>query len=338
MCQKAFNNNIHFFTVAKASSQYPQNDCKGEWAVCDSNTVKAFSAAAYYFGKRLNAELNIPIGLINTSWGATAAEVWTPREVVEGDAVLKEAAAKIQPNPYCAIKPGSVYNTMLFPLLNYNIAGAIWYQGESNTGTAATYKQLFTTMISSWRTAWNKNLPFYYVQIAPFTYGNNYKGALLREAQTQSMSLANTGMVVITDITGDTTDIHPKNKRDVGLRLAGWALAETYHLPNIIYKNALYKSMAVKDGKAVISFDNAGGGLTCADKVITQLYIAGDDKMFYPAQATIDHDKLVVWSAQVAHPVAVRYAFGNTAIGNLFGPGSLPVNNFRTDDWPVVAN
>jgi len=329
---KALNSNIRFFTVAKASSAYPQDDCKGQWAMCDSNAVKAFSAAAYYFGKRLNKELNIPIGLINTSWGATPADVWTPDSVIQADAVLKAAAAKLSPNPYCPIKPGCVYNSMLYPLLNYTVAGAIWYQGEGNTGTASTYQKVFTTMIQSWRDGWHKDLPFYYVQIAPFKYGNNYNGVLVREQQTQSMALANTGMVVITDITGDTNDIHPKNKRDVGYRLAGWALAETYKLPNIIYKNAQYQSMDVQDNKAIISFTNADGGLT-SKGAVTQLYIAGADKVFYPAQATITGNKLQVWSDKVAAPVAVRYEYSNTAIGNLTGPGGLPVNQFRTDDW-----
>jgi len=330
---KAYNNNIRFFTVAKASSDYPQDDCKGAWAVSDSNTVKTFSTAAYYFGKRLNAELNIPIGLINTSWGATSAEVWTPEATVNADPILKQVATRLGVNPYCPIKPGCVYNTMISPLLNYNIAGAIWYQGETNTGTAATYKQLFTSMITAWRTAWNKDLPFYYVQIAPFTYGNNYNSAILREQQTQTLQLANTGMVVITDITGDTTDIHPKNKRDVGYRLAGWALAETYNKQGLVYKNALYKSMEVKDGNIIISFSNADGGLTSKDGPVKQLLIAGADKVFYSAQAEIKGDKLVVHSAAVKQPVAVRYSFTNTSIGNLFGPGGLPVNQFRTDDW-----
>jgi len=330
----ALNNNIRFFTVAKASADAPQTDCKGQWTLCDSNTVKAFSAAAYYFGKRLNKELNVPIGLINTSWGATSAEVWTPAEVVDGDFTLKQAAAKIEANPYCAIKPGSVYNTMINPLLNINIAGAIWYQGETNTRTASSYAKLFTTMITNWRAAWGKNFPFYYVQIAPFTYGNNFKGIHLREQQTLAMQLKNTGMVVVTDITGDTTDIHPKNKRDVGYRLAGWALAETYNKPAGPYKSAIYKSMQVKDGSAIITFDNADGGLT-SNGVVTQVYIAGADRVFYPAQAEIKNDKLVVHSAKVSQPVAVRYAFGNTAIGNLAGPGGLPVNAFRTDDWSL---
>jgi len=332
---KAFNNNIHFFTVAKASSAYPQDDCHGQWAVCDSNTVKAFSAAAYYFGKKLNGNLNIPIGLINTSWGATAAEVWTPAALVEGDATLKEAAGHLQPNPYCAIKPGSVYNTMIAPLIGFPVAGAIWYQGESNTGTAASYTQLFTTMIGAWRAAWGKDFPFYFVQIAPFRYGNKNIGALLREAQTKAIAYNNTGMVVIDDLVTDTMDIHPKNKRDVGYRLAGWALAETYHQPNIVYKSPVYKSISVNGNKATISFDNADAGLTSKDKAVTQVYIASADKVFYPAQASVEGSKLVVWSAQVKQPVAVRYSFSNTAIGNLFGANGLPVNSFRTDDWVV---
>lgn len=332
---KAFNNNIHFFTVAKASSAYPQDDCHGQWTVCDSNSVKAFSPAAYYFGKKLNGNLNIPIGLINTSWGATAAEVWTPANIVEDDAVLKEAAAQLKPNPWCAIKPGSVYNTMIAPLITYPVAGAIWYQGESNTGTAASYTKLFTLMISAWRTAWGKDLPFYFVQIAPYRYGNKNIAALLREAQTKTMAYSNTGMVVISDLDIDTNDIHPKNKRDVGYRLANWALAETYHQPGLVYKNVEYKSISINGNKATIGFDNANGGLTSKDKAITQLYIAAADKIFYPAQGIIEGSKLVVWSAQVKQPVAVRYSFSNTGIGNLFGPGGLPVNSFRTDDWAV---
>jgi len=332
----ALNNNIRFFTVAKASGDAPQTDCKGQWAMCDSNTVKAFSAAAYYFGKRLNKELNIPIGLINTSWGATSAEVWTPAEIVEGDYTLKQAAARLGVNPYCPIKPGCVYNTMLNPLLNTSIAGAIWYQGETNTGTAGSYAKLFTAMITSWRAAWGKDFPFYYVQIAPFTYGNNFNGIHAREQQTQAMQLKNTGMVVITDITGDTTDIHPKNKRDVGYRLAGWALAETYNKAGAPYKSATYKSMEVKDANAIISFNNADGGLTSSGAV-TQVYVAGTDRVFYPAQAEIKNDRLIVHSTKVSQPVAVRYAFSNTAIGNLAGPGGLPVNAFRTDDWSLAG-
>jgi len=329
----AFNNNIRFFTVGKASAAYPQQDCKGQWAVCDSNTLKSFSAVAYFFGKKLNKALNIPIGLINTSWGGTPAEVWTPDNKVYGDGELKEAAAKLKPSRGWPIAPGYVYNAMVAPLQNYTIAGAIWYQGESNVGTAATYSRLLDTMISTWRAAWGKNLPFYLVQIAPFKYGNNYNGALLQEQQVKVMGFPNTGMVVTNDLVTDTNDIHPKNKHDVGYRLAGWALAETYHLPVNSYKSPIYKNMVIDKDKAIINFDNAENGLVAKDKTIGEVLVAGDDKLFYAAEVKIEGSKLVVSSKQVKKPVAVRYAFGNTALGTLFNKDGLPVCPFRTDDW-----
>jgi sialate O-acetylesterase len=332
---KALNNNIHFFTVNKAASSYPQENCRGDWAVCDSNTLKSFSAAAYFFGKKLNSNLNVPIGLINTSWGATAAEVWTPDYLVNSNPVLNEAAGKIKANPWCPIKPGSLYNAMIAPLVNYTIAGAIWYQGESNTGTASGYQELLTTMIGAWRTAWHKNLPFYLVQIAPYRYGNNNIAALLREQEAQVMQFANTGMVVTNDLVDDTNDIHPKNKHDVGYRLANWALAETYHVAGINYKSPLYKSLAIDKDKAVVSFYNAEQGLVAKANVLNQVYIAGADKIFYPAEVKLDKGILTAWSKQVKQPVAVRYAFSNTALATLFSNNGLPVIPFRTDDWDV---
>jgi sialate O-acetylesterase len=224
---------------------------------------------------------------------------------------------------------------MIAPLTNYSIAGAIWYQGESNTSTASTYKKLFTIMIDAWRKQWNNDFPFYYVQIAPYKYGNKNIGALLREAQTQSMSHKNVGMVVITDLVDDTTDIHPGNKHDVGYRLANWALSETYHKEGIAYKSPVYKSMNIEKGKAIITFDNVKEGLQLKDKAAKELYVAGEDKVFYPAEAKIEKDKLVVWNKAVKAPVAVRFAFGNTAIGNLFSKEGLPVTPFRTDNWEI---
>ncbi len=329
----AYNNNLRFFTVGKASSAYPQFDCKGHWAVCDSNTLKSFSAVAYFFGKKLNKNLNIPIGLINTSWGGTAAEVWTPETKVYSDAELKDAAAKLKPSGGWPITPGCVYNAMVAPLVNYTIAGAIWYQGESNTGTAATYTQLLDTMISTWRTAWGKNLPFYLVQIAPFKYGDNYNGALLEEQQAKVLAFPNTGMVVTNDLVTDTNDIHPKNKHDVGYRLASWALAETYHMQGAAYKSPMYKNLVIEKDKAIINFDNAVDGLASKSKTIGEVLIAGDDKVFYAADVKIEGNKLIVSSKLVKQPVAVRYGFGNTALATLFSKDGLPVCPFRTDDW-----
>ncbi len=327
------NNNIRFFYVPKTTSVYQQDDCKASWSVCDSNTMKAFSAAGYFFGKKLNKELNVPIGLINASWGGTPAEVWAPENVVNDDPSLKAASTKHEPADWWPHAPGFAFNGMIAPLANFSIAGAIWYQGESNVSTASTYSKLLTGMIGAWRKAWNKNFPFYFVQIAPYKYGDKNAGALLQEAQTQSMQYPNTGMVVITDLVNDTNDIHPKNKHDVGYRLANWALAETYHKQGIIYKSPLYKSMSTNKGKAILLFDYAATGLMAKDKDIRELYVAGEDKIFYPAEAKIEKNTLIAWSKKVKDPIAVRYAFGNTAIGNLFSEEGLPVTAFRTDDW-----
>ncbi len=327
-------NNIHFFHVARTTSEYPQEDCPAQWKACDSNELKSFSAAGYFFAKKLNAQLNVPIGMIESSWGGTPAEVWTPAELVNNDSVLKKWAGGQKPSYGWPYIPGYCYNGMIAPLTNFPIAGAIWYQGEGNTGTAPGYGQLFTTMISSWRKAWNKELPFYYVQIAPYTYGKtNINGALLREQQANSMSLPGTGMIVISDLVSDTTNIHPKDKHDVGYRLADWALTQTYHKTGIAYKSPMYKDMSVKGEKLTVNIDVAPGGLVLKGSAVQELIIAGEDKVFYPAEAKIDGSKLIVWSKQVKAPVAVRYQFDNAGIGNIFSKEGLPLAPFRTDNW-----
>jgi len=329
------NDNIRFFSIPKTTGKTPQDNCGGEWVTCDSNTIKRFSAVGYFFGKKINADLNVPIGLINASWGGTPAEVWTPADDINNDAELKAAAAKQQPYNGWPLTPGVSFNGMIAPITNYNIAGAIWYQGEGNTIAPATYSKLLTTMIASWRKAWNKELPFYYVQIAPYTYGNKNISAIIRQQQTIAMAYPNVGMAVITDLVDNIKDIHPKNKHDVGYRLANWALAETYHMARIVYKSPMYKTMDVQNDKAIITFDNAPLGLVAKDKYITEIYIAGADKIFFGASAKIDQNKLIVSSAEVSHPAAVRFAFSNAAQPNLFSKEGLPVAPFRTDDWEL---
>lgn len=324
------NNNIRFFYIPKTTATHPQDDCTANWTACDSNTLKSFSAVGYFFGKKLQKELNVPIGLINSNWGGTPAEVWTPEEIVSSDAELKHAAAQLKAAGGWPITPGYTYNAMIAPITNFAIAGSIWYQGESNVTTAASYGKLFTAMIDSWRKAWNISFPFYYVQIAPFKYGNNLDGALLREQQTKSMVHPNTGMVVVSDLVADTGNIHPTNKHDVGARLANWALHDTYKKEGIAYRSPMYTNMEVKKDKVYLSFDNA---IAIKGKTVTELYVAGSDKQFYPAEAKLEKDKLVVWSKLVKEPVAIRYQFTNTGIGNLFSKEGLPVVPFRTDSW-----
>ncbi|MEP7259440.1 MAG: sialate O-acetylesterase [Flavitalea sp.] len=332
---KAYNDHIRFFHIPKTTSLYPQDDCQGEWKICDSNSIKNSSAVGYFFGKKLNKDLNVPIGLIESSWGGTSAEVWTPEEVVSADQALTAAAQQIAETEWWPNKTAYAYNAMIAPVVNYSIAGAIWYQGESNATTASTYSQLFTAMIDAWRRKWDKDFPFYYVQVAPFAYENHNTGALLMEAQMKSRNHKNVGMVVVSDLVNDTNDIHPQNKHDVGYRLANWALAETYHKEGFAYKSPVYKEMNVQKGRAIISFENVLSGLQSKDKKITQLYVAGEDKLFYPAEGKIEKDKLIVWRKGTPDPVAVRYAFGNASIGNLFSKEGLPVTAFRTDDWEV---
>jgi sialate O-acetylesterase len=328
--------NIRFFHIPRTSSQYPQDNCDASWTACDSNTLRTFSAVAYFFGKNLNHQLNVPIGLIEASWGGTTAEVWTPDSIVNNDPVLKEAANKIPPNGQCPVVPGLSYNAMIAPVVNYIIAGTIWYQGENNTGTAGTYAQLFKAMIDGWRKAWKKDFPFYYVQIAPYKYrGKNNTGALLREAQQQCMSHPNTGMVVTTDLVADTNNVHPINKHDVGLRLSNWALAEIYLKKTPAYKSPVFKNITIKEEKALITFDDVGNGLTMKGKMAVELVIAGDDKIFHKAEATVRNNSITVWSREVKKPVAVRFGFRDAAMGNLFSKDGLPVIPFRTDDWPV---
>lgn len=334
-----YNKNIRFFHIPKTTSAYPQDDVKARWEICDSISIKQFSAIGYFFGKKINQQLNIPVGLINSSWGGTPAETWLSDNAVNGDPILKEATAKLMTFRGWPSVPGLAYNAMIAPVTNYKIAGALWYQGESNTGTNNTYQQLMTTLIDSWRKEWKKDFPFYLVQLAPYKYGNNNIGALLQEAQVRLMSHPKTGTVVITDLVDNIADIHPANKHDVGLRLANWALAETYGVTGITYKSPQFKSMEVVKGKAVLTFTDAANGLMAKDKVITGFFISGEKEQWVPAEAKIVPDasggKITVWSKSVPIPAHVRFGFGNTIIGNVFSKEGLPLTPFRTDTWDV---
>lgn len=330
---------IRFLQVTHTTSEYPQDDQPAVWRECTSETLKSFSSVAYFFGKKLSTALNVPVGLINASWGGTPAEVWTPEDAIATSSELKAAADNQGSNEWRPHLTGSAYNAMIYPFTQFSIAGVIWYQGESNVGEALLYDNLMRTLIGSWRKAWNKELPFYYVQIAPFKYSRKYSSALLREAQTKTMGLPETGMVVISDLTENVNDIHPKQKKGVGDRLAGWALAETYHEPAGAYRSPQYKKIEIKKDKAIVYFDYAQDGLIIKsdDKKpkATEFYIAGKDKIFFPADIKIEGDHVIVSSKQVKEPEAVRFSFSSAGIGNIFNRAGLPVAPFRTDSWEL---
>ncbi|MFA6128356.1 MAG: sialate O-acetylesterase [Bacteroidales bacterium] len=516
----ANNPTMRLFTVKRATSFVPVDTCSGEWLVCTPESVKEFSATGYFFGLELSKKLNIPVGLVFSSWGGTAAEAWTSSEYISkipkfatspgvcdpelfykstidtysqkaekwarsigfavsdpgpewtlspasgstwldvkvpaewattkigtfkgfveyqltftvpksyidkatvlelgpidemdvtwvngklvgshlnpadwatvrvydipagtlksGDNILavrvantsglggingKEKDVKIRlqksksgarslagtwkarknqiigslpPMPDCINcdypnTPTMLYNGMIRPLIPFAIKGAIWYQGESNRYDGFLYRQIFTGMIENWRHDWNLgDFPFYYVQIAPYTYQDNASTGLLREAQEYAMKkLPNTGMVVTMDI-GNLRNIHPSNKHDVGKRLANWALAKNYGMINIPYSGPLYQSMQSQNGKIIIHFDYASGGLTSFGNELKHFEIAGNDRVFKPALAVIDGKSVIVSSDEVRDPVAVRFGWHSTDLTNLFNVIGLPAAPFRTDNW-----
>lgn len=333
---EATDRNIRFFHIPRATALHPQDDVKARWVVCTPAEMKKFSAVAYFFGKDVTEKLYVPVGLIGSSWGGTPAEVWTPDSVVKSNDVLITAAQKITPANGWPVRPGATYNAMIYPLHRFAIAGSLWYQGESNTGTWSTYQPLLTGMIASWRKGWNKAFPFYLVQIAPYAgYGAYPSSALLREQQSKIAAFPNTGMVVIHDLVDNINDIHPKMKKEVGQRLAAYALTHTYGLKGLPSLYPQYQSLKVEKDKVRISFSNAGAGLMAKGKKLKDFYVAGEDKQFFPATAKIEGTTVVVKSKAVKRPVAVRFGFDNAAMPNLFSREGLPVNTFRTDDWDV---
>jgi sialate O-acetylesterase len=353
------------------STAVPQDNFSGQWVACSPDTVKDFSAVAYYFGRTLHHALDkkVPIGLIHTSWGGSSCETWIPEGVVEQykdyEQIMQRRANHLKDNPDGGGNQhaGYLFNAMIHPLLPYGIKGAIWYQGETNAGRAYQDRTLFPLMIQTWRELWGQgDFPFYFVQLANFNPdGDKVLGqsdwAELREAQTMTLSLRNTGQAVTIDI-GDSKDIHPKNKQDVGRRLALLALRD-YRAANVYQGTALppvnrgtaiaippstgpiFRSMSIQDGKAVIRFNiNTARGLTTKDgSAVTGFIIAGADRKFVVADAVIDreHNTVIVSSPEVPNPVAVRYAWANDPACNLYNAADLPACPFRTDMWPGVT-
>lgn len=358
----AGNPKIRLFDVPRRMAIEPQTFLGGQWEVCSPETAGTFSAVGYFFGRELQKAIDVPVGLINSSWGGTPAESWTPRHALEADPDYKpiferweQLKARWQAESQPASSPTTrpqldprtspqrpmvLYNGMIQPLVPYAIRGAIWYQGESNAARAYQYRKLFPTMIRSWREAWGQDdFPFLFVQLANFKAGQKapYSSAWaeLREAQTMTLSLPKTGMAVTIDI-GDPKDIHPINKQDVGKRLALAARA-IVHGEKIPYSGPIYEAMAVEGGKIRLRYKHTDGGLVAKNGALKGFGIAGADQKFVDAEAAVDGDSIVVSSEKVASPVAVRYAWGDAPECNLYNGAGLPASPFRTDDWPGLT-
>lgn len=334
----ATNEKIRFFYVPKSTSYFPQDDIPdAKWVVCTPEEMMRFSAIGYFFGKELQGRLNRPIGLISSCWGGTYAESWSPEYVIENNALIKKAAAL---RTVHAIRPHEnsvAYNAMIYPLIQFTIAGVLWYQGESNVNAHFVYDKLFMGLIDAWRAAWQIDFPFYYVQIAPYKYGFHNVGVLLRERQTKVSTHMKTGMVVISDLVPDTLNIHPTKKVGVALRLANLALHDTYGFSDIKPYSPSYSKHSILKNKVTIEFSHAENGLVYVGDKINCFEVAGQDQVFYPAEASIIKNKVVIFSDSVTEPVAIRFAYSNTAIPNLFNKEGLPVNLFRTDNWDVAT-
>ncbi len=370
---KINNPNIREFTVDEVAADSVKTDAKGEWQGADPKNARLFSAVAYYFAREIFEKTGFPIGLINSTWGGTPAESWTSKAVLQADPDLNTiiinfqqkvsgypqevqnyqaalskwktdtAAAKQQhlPLPKAPVRPvavsgnnspGRLYNGMIAPIIPYAIKGVIWYQGESNVDHAWQYRKLFPALIKSWRAdRHDQNMPFYFVQISPHQSSN----AELRDAQLYTyQTVPRTGMVVTTD-NGDSSNIHPRNKENVGKRLALWPLSHDYGFKDLPYSGPIYKSMKAEGNSIRLSFDETNGGLMAKDGDLREFTIAGDDHVFHAAQAKIDGNTLIVSSPLVQKPVAVRFAWRSIPSPNFYNTAGLPASPFRTDDWPV---
>ncbi len=374
---------IRLISVRRIATDVPQGDFTGSWSQCSPRTVAGFSAVGYFFGRRIHQDLDVPIGLINSSVGGTPAESWTSRPALKAQATLKPlldrweksaaaydpeqakarfetqlakwkvAAAKakadgkrprrrprLAPPPKLSTHyPGMLFNGKIAPLIPFAMRGAIWYQGESNAGRAFQYRTVFPTMIRDWRKRWSNDFPFIFVQLANFKAVQEKPGdsswAELREAQSMTLrKLSNTGQAVITDI-GEARDIHPKNKQDVGNRLALWALANTYE-KDVEFSGPALASIELVPGKIEVRFNHANG-LSAKGGVLKGFAIAGEDRKFVWADAKIVDGVVHLSHKNVANPIAVRYAWADNPVATLYNSAGLPASPFRTDEWPGIT-
>jgi sialate O-acetylesterase len=352
--EKANHPKIRFCQVDQTLALKPKDDVKASWSVCTPKTALEFSAVAYFFGDKLREKLDVPVGLISTNWGGSSGEAWMNQDAILGefpeleqtlngyDELIQKHGAEHSrsqkiPKGLNHKMPSVLYNGMLKPLIPFTMRGVIWYQGESNVERPTQYRKLFPKLIGNWRSEWGQgDFPFYFVQIAPYHYRNKeLPAALLREAQFQTLKVPNTGMAVTMDI-GNPNNIHPKQKKPVGERLALMALANDYGATDLVHSGPQYISHNIESNQIRLKFNHLGSGLASRDgQPLSHFSIAGKDKVFHPASAAIDGDSIRVSSKNVTQPVAVRYGWGNSDEPNMMNKQGLPSSSFRTDNWKI---
>ena len=323
------------------------------WLPCSpaALTDAQFSAAAYYFGCELQRVLGVPVGLIESSFGGTRIETWMPPEAFAGDPRLRLLAKGRYEASVPGVQAAELYHSMMEPLAPFALRGFLWYQGEANCLDAESevYTAKMRALVETWRAIWREpDAPFYYVMLAPFDYSRWDKFPkrltaealpLLWEAQARALAVPRTGLVVTTDLVADRHDIHPTDKRDVGLRLAHLALSESYGYGRILARSPAFEAMRPgPEGTVELSFRDTGGSLASSDGgALREFTVSGDDRHFVPAEAEVAGDRVIVRSPFVPRPAAVRFAWRETADPNLVNAAGLPAIPFRTDAWPVAA-
>jgi sialate O-acetylesterase len=332
-----YKDKIHFVTVPKIATRTPQKETEGKWNEASPKNTSMFSATGWFFATTMNKVLNVPIGVINCSWGGSIVEGWIKESTLKTYPDIDLSKIEIDKNRQVFYKaPLVMYNGMAFPLEKYTVKGFLWYQGESNTGREKTYADRLATLIKQMRDEWKLgDLPFYYVEIAPFNYGGHNSGALLREAQYKVQYMVpNAGMISTNDLVEDyeLNQIHPHNKKAVGERLAFMALNNTYGMKSVACRGLEYESMKADGNKIELRFKGADNGFNRSTGIIG-FEIAGSDKVFHPADVNVGRGSVTVSSPDVAQPVAVRYGFKDFQPGNFGNTRGLPLVPFRTDNW-----
>jgi len=358
---------IRLLHIPNKAADYPLIDANASWTICSPETAASFSAVAYFFGRDLNAREQVPIGLIDSTWGGTPAEAWISLESIASDAGLmpvfatraqmmlsqaqtaaivasekredeaaRQAGRTPRPHPWrpdpASWAPAALFNGMVAPVVPYTIKGVIWYQGESNSrlSFAPMYAKLLPALIADWRIEWREgNFPFLFVQIANFKSNATEAWAVVREAQRRTLSVINTAMTVTADI-GDPNNVHPADKQTVGARLALGARALAYG-ENVEYSGPIFREATPEEGAVRAWFDHAADGLSAKGGELTGFEISGDDRHFVTAAARIDGKTVVVSSPEVANPKYVRYGWANSPVINLYNSAALPASPFTSE-------
>jgi len=325
---------IRLYNAPMKFSSVPEETINARWNVCTPETVASFSACAYYFGRKLHRDLGVPVGLLLSSWGGTRIEPWTPPCGFESVSLLQklyQQSTNLASLPKIDQQtPSALYNGMVHAHIPFAIRGAIWYQGESNHGESLRYVDKSKALIDGWRKLWGYEFPFYFVQIAPFQYGNEDPAILPKfwEAQAEIVrAIPNTGMAVITDC-ATLDNIHPPDKKDPGIRLALLAEAETYDM-HVVSSGPVFESLEKQGSKLTVAFSSAVGLATRDGKAPDWFEVAGADDAFKPATAEVNGNSVILESPEVPDPQFMRFAWSKLAEPNLVNGAALPASAFR---------